>query len=754
MTNNIVASLRKSQKHHAVQGSFYAEQILAATQLSIEVGDLGVLSLPLTQDDVKCLLALSSKAKFGLRSETLLDEAVRDTREIGAKQMRVEIEAQTMAAMLQQMRRQLGLPENAVLTAHLHNLLVYGSGQFFKQHQDSEKVHGMVASMVVVLPSPHIGGDLIITHGKEEHRFSSENLNETALKCIAFYADCRHEVATVKQGYRVALTYNIALAGAKSDAAEDHVQRNPALEAALDNYFSTTILSEREDRQKTLELAYFFDHSYTEHSLRWDLLKGADASNARAFRLAAHHLGLVPHLALVEVHESWAYNDEDKYGEPIPDELIDGGSSLTYWVDADSRVVPYGEHYIADHQICWTTATQKADLVNSESEGWMGNYGNTVDFWYRRAALVLWRAEDDIAMRFQLNHQLAMNDLLTLTQTPGNQQKVMDTISLARKYLFGASTPPAETLRQLTPLVVYTDNAEIAQTLLQGLHLSDLSPACVQALVQLQTSFGAAWCMGMLHAWNIPLGAKGREHLFKPYNPNEKIGDIQALSHDWLSAGGDAALVAFVVQYYADQIVKNDAAQISNSPLDRQTKLPKRLLELTHFLRACELLGGHTARAPVIAHVIANQALYPLAEVADLCMQLNVAQAEALGEYRLLHAHVLQGLQLELAQGLRANDDWTIEAQPSCSCTYCNEAQRFLNSRNEAEKIWPIAATHRQHVMWSLTRLALPISFDEIKKGSPHKLVITKSPKLHALAGKRFETIRELYARMQDNAFR
>jgi len=56
------------------------------------------------------------------------------------------------------------LPDQSRLRADLHDVLIYAPGQFFQSHQDSEKCDGMVATLVVVLPSPHKGGGLIIDH--------------------------------------------------------------------------------------------------------------------------------------------------------------------------------------------------------------------------------------------------------------------------------------------------------------------------------------------------------------------------------------------------------------------------------------------------------------------------------------------------------------------------------------------------------------------------------------------------------------
>ena len=42
-------------------------------------------------------------------------------------------------------------------------MLVYGKGQFFLPHQDSEKDDSMVGTLVVSLPSHHTGGELVVS---------------------------------------------------------------------------------------------------------------------------------------------------------------------------------------------------------------------------------------------------------------------------------------------------------------------------------------------------------------------------------------------------------------------------------------------------------------------------------------------------------------------------------------------------------------------------------------------------------------
>ena len=85
-------------------------------------------------------------------------------------------------------------------------MLVYGKGQFFLPHQDSEKDDAMVGTLVVSLPSAHTGGELVIDHGGESDTYRA---SKEELTFVAFYADCRHEVTPVRSGYRVTLTFNL-----------------------------------------------------------------------------------------------------------------------------------------------------------------------------------------------------------------------------------------------------------------------------------------------------------------------------------------------------------------------------------------------------------------------------------------------------------------------------------------------------------------------------------------------------------------
>src|SRR6266849_1151669 len=79
----------------------------------------------------------------------------------------------TLRPLLDRVRRDLGVTDGSRLKAELHNMLVYGPGQFFAGHRDSEKTDDMIGTLVVVLPSDFTGGAIEVEHDDERVTSSS-----------------------------------------------------------------------------------------------------------------------------------------------------------------------------------------------------------------------------------------------------------------------------------------------------------------------------------------------------------------------------------------------------------------------------------------------------------------------------------------------------------------------------------------------------------------------------------------------------
>ncbi|KAG5642982.1 hypothetical protein DXG03_001798 [Asterophora parasitica] len=104
--------------------------------------------------------------------------------------------------------------DDKVIRAELYKLNVYGKGSFFfKSHKDTPRGDAMFGSLVVVFPTAHEGGALVLQHDNKEWTFDSAALTkaeeEPSVAYIAFYSDVDHEVTPVTSGYRVTLTYNL-----------------------------------------------------------------------------------------------------------------------------------------------------------------------------------------------------------------------------------------------------------------------------------------------------------------------------------------------------------------------------------------------------------------------------------------------------------------------------------------------------------------------------------------------------------------
>jgi hypothetical protein len=97
----------------------------------------------------------------------------------------------------------------AHVSAEIYKLLVYDEGAFFKAHRDTEKTEGMFGTLLIVLPSPHTGGELVVRHADREVTIDLSADEVAEIKFAAFYADCEHAVLPVTSGNRVCLVYNL-----------------------------------------------------------------------------------------------------------------------------------------------------------------------------------------------------------------------------------------------------------------------------------------------------------------------------------------------------------------------------------------------------------------------------------------------------------------------------------------------------------------------------------------------------------------
>jgi hypothetical protein len=91
----------------------------------------------------------------------------------------------------------------------------------------------MFGSLVVVFPTPHEGGALLLRHGGQEWTFDSAAVlsvaSPSSIAYTAFFSDIEHEVLPVMSGHRVTLTYNLYFDDDERASAKDLVLELPSV---------------------------------------------------------------------------------------------------------------------------------------------------------------------------------------------------------------------------------------------------------------------------------------------------------------------------------------------------------------------------------------------------------------------------------------------------------------------------------------------------------------------------------------------
>ena len=282
----------------------------------------------------------------------------------------------------------MGLPLGKV-KAHLDKVLIYEKGQFFLPHQDSEKKANMLASLVVLLPSPHKGGALVVSHHGETKKYSAHQCSANKAHAFSFYSDCHHEIKKVTEGYRVALTYHITVEPShkKNLSAEgDEWGDIKPLKAVVESYFRgppiKTYRKKAGGEQK--KFVYLLDHQYTPKGLSPSTLKSKDRIVFHAFKKVAEELNCDIALALADLHECWSCEPEDDfYGSYYEDdwdidtrdgssqiftkesqgyeldEMVDSSIELNHWKSCVGKGLRYGVFSVDESELSFTKATSQ-----------------------------------------------------------------------------------------------------------------------------------------------------------------------------------------------------------------------------------------------------------------------------------------------------------------------------------------------------------------------------------------------------------
>ena len=698
--------------------------------LELEVTDLGPIKTPIRAAQAKRLIGAARPAQFGRGEETLRDVSVRDTWELTPDQ--VSLGGRTwqahLDAALEHFCDELGLPVGARLTAELQSLLVYGKGQFFLPHQDSEKREEMVASLVVMLPSVHTGGELVVDDAGHEQTYGG---SRDDLVLVAFYADRRHEVRSVRSGYRVTLTFNLLITSPTATSAAGPVEEASSY---LTEHFTTGVVSRYGGRNlgEPTRLAFLLDHEYTQGGLASGRFKGADAERVATLRAAAGQAECQSVLALAEIRETWDvlsaedsrhrdwYDDaDDEYDEEEPDddgdyelnELIDDEIILGWWITPDGSSAETIRLPLDGHEVCAVTPTKSLTPYETEYEGYMGNYGNTLDRWYRRAAVVVWPKEKSFAARAEAGSAWALRTLLDRIDAGDLDGARADAASLEPFWLHLEPSLLAPALR----VAVGLRDATIARVVAAPFGMEMLTAEHAPLMAAIAREYGDPWLLDLIGSWESSNRFPGLDRL--TWVTDALLPLCQALREHEENpiAVGCADRVWRRLSTRIDMWVGQD------HPERRRTNLTQLGTPLARVLEAVsDELGATIAETLRASDDNVVELLVPV---------LRAHRPPPTPALAAIARDCRSRLNRLVGRPARAESDWSI-AWTGCGCEVCDRLVEFLGSRSEHTDEWPLAKPGRQHVHQQIDAADLPVRHNTRRQGRPYTLVLAKTEDL------------------------
>ncbi|MEX2496434.1 MAG: 2OG-Fe(II) oxygenase [Woeseia sp.] len=410
-------------------GDFFVKGSLEAPMPRVEVDGVGVLSFPLPSAQARDVIARCERAPYGRGAETIVDTSVRKVWQLAPAKVAVGGKSwpRTFRQILATATEGLGCG-GADVAAELYKLLLYDEGAFFKAHRDTEKADGMFGTLLIVLPSPHTGSELVLRHAGREVTLDLSDGDVSELRFAAFYADCEHEVLPVREGNRLCLVYNLV------QKRKRKARKSAALAAPIYDAETAAAAELLEkafaDDDAPLKLGWLLEHQYSPAGLAFSALKNADAALAKVLRAAVERADCAFHLGLVHIEEygpaelsgdhlepyyGWRGYDDEGFEDDLASsddyevvEVSDGWSYVDHWMDAGDNAAGFGRIPLRDGEVL-PAGGLDGELPDDERvmEA-SGNEGASFERAYHRAAFVIWPRSRSVDVLLQAGMHAAL----------------------------------------------------------------------------------------------------------------------------------------------------------------------------------------------------------------------------------------------------------------------------------------------------------------------------------------------------------
>ncbi len=760
-------------------GDFFVHGSLDAPIPRVEIDGIGVLSFPVPASQIEAVIKRAHRAPYGRGEHTIVDTSIRNAWQLDSTDVRIGGKAweKTFNQIMSTVISGLGCSGMKV-SAKLYKLLVYETGGLFRSHRDTEKADGMFGTLVVVLPSAHVGGELIIRHGTREVSVNLSSPEVSELTFAAFYADCEHEVKPITHGNRVCLTYNLSLV--EKDKNKDTDTRQRAVVTAPVNDREVAAAAEilkatfRKAGAPT-KLAWLLEHQYSAAGLSFAGLKGQDAARVQVLRRAAEWAGCAAHLGVVHIEETgpaephfdmYGYggwhsgrqdddaSDEDEVLDEQEEvalrddfdviEVSDAWHFVDHWVDAQNRSVDFGTLPLKEDELLPAGALDNAAPDAQRLTEATGNEGASFERSYRRAAIVMWPRNRSADVLLQGGVHAVMPYLQDIAQRCSLPSASPAERAAARSIAGRIVRAWKRELADANALMHEEEPSRADMVTALG-HMSDAArlEAFINDIV-VRTYDGSE--NEALAANAALLGARRAGELFsnlaRTHVPSRRGKCVDLLSRlvhqqdrvpDSAWPSGLRNIAAAVIEALPKRQKRTGASDVDyglGRPHDTRRATEGDAEMVVTLLDSLAAIAAPALRRAACDAVAAAYSFDPARVIVSALSLMRARDRRPISaddDRQHLWHHAARILLARSEHPPEAPKDWRQKGRIRCTCGDCRELQTFVLDPIERTHRFRLRKDRRRHLHEQIQRHGLDMAHETERRGSPQTLVCTKT---------------------------
>ena len=474
-------------------------------------------------------------------------------------------------------------------------------------------------------------------------------------------------------------------------------------------------------------------------------------------RAAAEAAGYEAILGLADVrttHDAWPadegygyrrrryyddYEDSPDSGEYEINDLVNTEVSLTHWTGPNGDRLEETSLPVSDTEVCASTPSGDLEPYESQYEGYMGNWGNTLDRWYHRGAIIAWPRARAFANRAETSPAWALDQVASAASS-GDADGARDMAATLEPVWTGlgrgnAVPPLGKGLRAADAVA----DGTVAAMLLNPFKIQNLTEYSADAFRQVTARYGNDWTEKLLRGW---------------FGETRSAWDLGTGQEEWVARSLPAICSALhgmgcdgaarrLLDLSWDRIRQDATAGLaSSSPSYRDRKLRTLGKPLTALLVSSAALGASSTLGTISSYLRATGGR-PGRHSGDRRPARGRGTALGRGsgtrlitreaKFRELAADCAGRLRGQLGRPRREPGDWSI-ALPAggCTCDLCAFLRDFLAAPDRRDLEWPLAKQRRQHVHTRIDTAEVPVTHVTRRQGSPYILVLRKTDDLFA----------------------